>query len=74
MSFTMGSLIMLTSLILTNNLQTESVVAYALGIIPVSIGVWLGGKVRKKLPEERFKQAVMLLIILLGVLLLFNTS
>lgn len=74
MSFTMGSLIMLTSLILTNNLQTESVVTYALGIIPVSIGVWLGGKVRKKLPEERFKQAVMLLIIFLGILLLFNTS
>jgi len=70
MSFTMGSLIMLTSLILTNNLQTESVVTYALGVIPVSIGVWLGGKVRKRLPEERFKQAVMLLIILLGILLL----
>lgn len=70
MSFTMGSLIMLTSLILTNNLETESVVTYALGIIPVSIGVWLGGKVRKRLPEERFKQAVMVLIVFLGILLL----
>jgi uncharacterized membrane protein YfcA len=36
------------------------------------IGVWVGGKVRKRLSEERFKKAVMVLIIALGVLLLFR--
>lgn len=70
MSFTIGSLIMLSSLLLTNSLDVDSVFTYLLGIIPVGLGVWLGGKVRKRLPEERFKQAVMVLIVVLGVLLL----
>jgi len=69
-SFTMGSLVVLTSLLLSNNLDVTSLASYSLGIIPVSLGVWLGGKVRRRLPEERFKQAVMLLIVMLGFMLL----
>ncbi len=69
-SFTMGSLVVLTSLLLSNNLDVTSLASYSLGIIPVSLGVWLGGKVRRRLPEERFKQGVMLLIVMLGFMLL----
>jgi len=69
-SFTMGSLVVLTSLLLSNNLDVTSLASYSLGIIPVSLGVWLGCKVRRRLPEERFKQAVMLLIVMLGFMLL----
>jgi len=69
-SFTMGSLVVLISLLLSNNLDVTSLASYSLGIIPVSLGVWLGGKVRRRLPEERFKQAVMLLIVMLGFMLL----
>jgi len=69
-SFTMGSLVVLISLLLSNNLDVTSLASYSLGIIPVSLGVWLGGKVRRRLPEERFKQGVMLLIVMLGFMLL----
>jgi uncharacterized membrane protein YfcA len=34
------------------------------------LGVYLGGKVRKRLNQERFKQAAMGLIVILGLLLL----
>jgi len=69
-SFTLCSLIMLVSLNQLNALNTASIVTYSLGILPVMVGVHLGGKIRKRLDQERFKRAVMLLIILLGTLLL----
>jgi uncharacterized membrane protein YfcA len=72
MSFTLSSLIMLASLVAMGSLDTKSILTYSLGILPAMIGVWLGGKVRKRLSEERFKKAVMILIIGLGVLLLFR--
>lgn len=72
MSFTLSSLIMLASLAAMGTLDTKSILTYSLGIVPVVIGVWVGGKVRKRLSEERFKKAVMLLIIVLGVLLLLR--
>jgi uncharacterized membrane protein YfcA len=70
LSFTLSSLIMLGSLFFTGTLETESLVRYSLGIIPVALGVWLGNKVRKRIPEDLFKRLVMVLIIALGLLLL----
>lgn len=72
LSFTLNSLIMLCFLYSMNTLDTDSIFTYSLGIIPVAIGVWLGGKVRRKIPEERFKRIVMVLIVSLGLLLLIN--
>jgi len=72
LSFTLNSLIMLVFLYSMNNLDIDSIVNYALGIIPVAIGVWLGGKVRRRLSEERFRRIVMVLIIILGLLLLID--
>jgi uncharacterized membrane protein YfcA len=72
MSFTLNSIIMLGFLYNMDALATDSIASYALGIIPVVIGVWVGGKVRKRIPEERFKRSVMALIVSLGLLLLFN--
>lgn len=72
LSFTLNSFIMLGFLYSMNILDTDSILTYALGIIPVAIGVWLGGKVRRRLPEKHFKQAVMVLIVTLGLLLLGN--
>ncbi len=70
MSFTLSSLIMLASLTAMGSLDTKSILSYSLGVVPVVIGVWAGGKVRKQLSEKRFKEAVMVLIIVLGLLLL----
>jgi uncharacterized membrane protein YfcA len=72
LSFTLNSLIMLGFLYKMNSLDTDSILTYALGIVPVAIGVWLGGKVRKRIPEARFKRIVMVLIISLGLMLLIN--
>ena len=72
LSFTLCSLIMLGSLYAMQALDTESIATYSLGIIPVAIGVWLGNKVRRKISEDRFRQSVMLLIVLLGGLLLLR--
>jgi len=72
LSFTLCSLIMLTSLYAMETLSTESIATYSLGIIPVAAGVWLGNKLRKRLSDDRYRQAVMLLIIFLGALLLFR--
>jgi uncharacterized membrane protein YfcA len=72
LSFTVNSLIMLGFLYNMNTLDTDSIATYSLGVIPVAIGVWLGGKVRKRIPETRFKRIVMVLIITLGLLLLIN--
>ena len=72
LSFTLCSLIMLSALFSMNALDTESILCYSLGIIPVTIGVWLGNKLRRKISEHYFKQLVMLLIIVLGLLLLIR--
>lgn len=70
LSFTLSSFVMLFCLNQWNILDTESMLTYALGIPPVMLGVYLGGKVRKRLNQERFKQAAMGLIVILGLLLL----
>jgi uncharacterized membrane protein YfcA len=72
LSFTVNSLIMLGFLYRMNTLETDSIITYSLGVIPVAIGVWLGGKIRKQIPETRFKRIVMILVATLGLLLLVN--
>lgn len=70
LSFTLCSLIMLVGLISINALDTQSMLTYSLGIVPVMIGVWLGNRLHDQLSDQRFRQAVMWLIIVLGILLL----
>lgn len=70
LSFTLNSLVMLVFLISIDRLDTSSILNYSLGIIPVAIGVWIGGRFRKRIPEQSFKRLVMLLIVTLGVVLL----
>ena len=72
LSFTLSSLIMLASLSHLDALNTSSILTYSLGILPVMLGVYMGGKIRKRLDQERFKKAVMILIIILGLLLLLS--
>ena len=72
LSFTLCSLIMLSSLLFTETLDTQSMLRYSLGLIPVAIGIYLGNSVRKKINDDLFKRLVMLLIIVLGLLLLLN--
>ena len=42
------------------------------GAIPVAAGIYLGGKLRHKVSEERFKLAVLIILIIIGVNLILN--
>jgi uncharacterized membrane protein YfcA len=43
-----------------------------IGAVPVAAGIYLGGKLRHKISEERFRLAVLLLLIIIGVNLILN--
>lgn len=66
-SFTIASLVMLAGLGRLGLLSIENMTLSAVGIIPVGLGIWLGGKVRRKLPEAVFRKIVLALIGLLGL-------
>jgi len=72
LSFTICSIIMLSSFLYLKTIELQTLTTYSLAIIPMAIGVWLGNKIRKKLSEERFKLLSMGLIVILGVALLLR--
>lgn len=43
-----------------------------IGAIPVALGIYLGGKLRHNVSEERFRLAVLIILIIIGVNLIFN--
>ncbi|MGL1863295.1 MAG: sulfite exporter TauE/SafE family protein [Pseudodesulfovibrio sp.] len=65
-SFTFASLIMLVGLGKLGLFTTEIAIISTAGLIPVGLGIWLGGRVRRKLPEAVFRKIVLALISLLG--------
>ncbi len=70
LSFTINSFIMLFGLQQMNLLSTQQLLPMLLLIRPVTIGVWMGDRIRKYLSERQFKQAVFILIVLMGLLIL----
>jgi len=70
LSFTLNSLIMLSFLGYMGTLDVQSAFTYALGVIPVSLGVWYGNRLRKRMSDERYRKLAMLLIVALGCVLL----
>ena len=55
------------------NLISLDILKYSIiGAIPVAAGIYLGGKLRHKVSEERFKMAVLLILIIIGINLIFN--
>ncbi|BDQ37661.1 permease [Pseudodesulfovibrio nedwellii] len=66
-SFTIASLVMLAGLGKLGLISIENMILSTVGIIPVGLGIWLGGKVRRKLPETVFRKIVLALIGLLGL-------
>lgn len=65
-SFTLASIIMLFGLGKLGLLSMEISIISAIGVVPVALGIWLGGKVRSKLPESTFRNIVLWLLVLLG--------
>jgi len=65
-SFTIASVIMLLGLGRLGLLSADAMLVSAVGVIPVGLGIWLGGRIRRLLPEPVFRQVVMVLLLLLG--------
>jgi len=70
MSFTISSVVMLMALFYMGAIDTSFTLKSSIGILPMLLGIYLGNKVRKRIPEENFKALAMALIIVLGILLL----
>jgi len=66
-SFTISSLVMLAGLGRLGLVTTESMIISTVGVAPVALGIWLGGKVRRRLPEAVFRKIVLGMIALLGL-------
>ena len=69
-SFTASTVVMAAGLWYSGLLDWSRIALSAFGVLPVAIGIWLGGKIRRRIPEALFRKLVMLLLIGLGVGLL----
>ena len=72
-SFTLASLVMLAGLGRLGLLSTEILIVSAVGVAPVGLGIFIGSRVRKKLPEAVFRKIVLGMISLLGLGLLLRS-
>lgn len=71
LSFTISSLLLLV-LFNRYDLMSGSLVTISLlGIVPVSIGIFIGGKIRQFLPEPDYRRAVLFFLLIIGVALIF---
>ena len=67
--FTLSSLVMVFGLGRVGLLNRSSFLISVAGIIPAILGSWLGGILRRRLPEARFRLLVLSVLMVLGAIL-----
>ena len=72
LSFTLSSLIMLALLSRVGLLTVNLVSMAVLGIAPVALGIVLGGRLRRALPEDGFRKAVLVFLLVIGCSLILR--
>ena len=70
LSFTFSSLVMLALLSRLGLLSMGTLGLAVAGIAPVALGIFLGGKLRQRLPDEAFRKVVLVFLLVLGVSLM----
>ena len=45
----------------------------AAGVVPVALGIWLGGRIRRRLTEAGFRRAVLVALVVIGASLMLRT-
>jgi len=70
--FTLSIIVLLIIFGKFNLISLETLKFSIAGAIPVAAGIYLGGKLRHTVSEERFKLAVLLLLIIIGANLILN--
>jgi len=66
-AFTASSLVMLAGLFGVGLMDLHLLAASALAVVPVAIGIHLGARVRRRLPERSFRVVVLALMVGLGL-------
>ncbi|MDJ0518865.1 MAG: TSUP family transporter [Trichodesmium sp. MO_231.B1] len=72
LSFTLSSMMMLFLLGKIGLLQPSLLGIAVVGILPVAIGINLGSRLRKRLPEEKFPTVVLLFLLVVGLSLIIR--
>ena len=68
--FTLSSLVMVAGLSQAGLLSGTTLLISVAGILPAILGSWLGGRLRRRLPEAKFRFLVLSILMVLGVILL----
>jgi uncharacterized membrane protein YfcA len=72
LGFTLSIIVLLIIFGKFDLISLENLKYSIVGAIPVAAGIYLGGKLRHKISEERFKLAVLIILIIIGVNLILN--
>ncbi len=72
LSFTLSSLVMLVLLSRFGLLSLGTLGLAAVGILPVALGIFWGGKLRRRLPDEAFRKVVLVFLLVLGLSLMIR--
>lgn len=70
LSFTLSSLVMLVLLSRFGILSWDILGVAVIGILPVAFGIFLGGKLRQRLPDEAFRKVVLVFLLVIGLSLI----
>lgn len=73
-SFTISTLVMIAGFGKLGLVTQSVVVLSAGGIVPVTAGIFLGGKLRKRVSEARYRKMVLFLLIVLGASLVVRST
>lgn len=68
--FSFNTVVLMIFLGKTGYIHQKTLLFSLTGIIPVALGVLVGGSIRKKIPEKIFRQIIMLFLLLLGLILI----
>lgn len=72
LGFTLSIIVLLIIFGKFDLISLETLKYSILGAVPVVAGIYLGGKLRHKVSEERFRLAVLIILIIIGVNLILN--
>ncbi len=72
LGFTLSIIVLLIIFGKFDLISLETLKYSILGAIPVVAGIYIGGKLRHRVSEERFKLAVLIILIMIGVNLILN--
>ncbi|HVY54761.1 MAG TPA: TSUP family transporter, partial [Thermodesulfobacteriota bacterium] len=70
--FTASTLVLIALLGKFDFLSLHIIGISVAGIIPVSLGIYLGGKLRYRISESRFRIAVLVILLIIGINLILN--